>query len=219
MEPAQAEEMIRRFLKEPVDCAAPCFWGITPGQTTLGEATNILTELGISLDPVVPGFDKFYQAEYDLGNGLSVQLNPIVQDGVVANLDISMDPEKQRAGVKREWQAFSPDSLIRRYGLPSWVGFFVDRAANSHAYRIIIVYNNLDMIIKFSSPEGRDLEICPLTDQFDYIHIWFGENPDHPPLPGVPVEKATKMTMEEFAELMTGEPGKACFRLIDENLP
>jgi hypothetical protein len=220
MDPAQAKEMIRKFLKEPVDCAAPCFWGITPGQTTLGEATNILAELGIALEPVYPGFYKFYQAEYELGNGLSVQLNPTVKDGVIANTTVSIHPEKQRAGVKREWQAFSPDSLISRYGLPSRVGFSLGRVATNPDYNITIFYDELDMIIQYGSPEGRDSKICPLTDWIDYMRIWFGENPAHPPLTGgVPLVTATTMTMEEFGELMTGDPGKACFRLIDENMP
>jgi hypothetical protein len=220
MESEQAEEIIRRFLKEPVDCAAPCFWGITPGQTTLGEATNILAELGIALEPVYPGFQKFYQAEYDLGNGLSVQLNPTVKDGVIANTTVSINTEKQRAGVKREWQAFSPDALISRYGLPSRVGFFLSREANNPGYGMTIFYDKLDMIIQYSSPEGRDLKICPLTDWIDYIRIWFGKNPDHREFSDrVPLATATTMTMEEFGELMTGDPGKACFRLIDENMP
>ena len=220
MEPAQAEEMLRKFLKEPLDCAAPCFWGITPRQTTLGEATNILAELGIALEPVYPGFHKFYQAEYEFGNGLSVQLNPTVKDGVVANIMVSIHPEKQRSGVKREWQAFSPDALISRYDLPSRVGFSLGRVATNPRYSMTIFYDELDMIIQYGSPEGIDLKICPLADRIDYIRIWFGKDPDHPPLTGgVPLATATTMTMEEFGELMTGDPGKACFMLIDENMP
>jgi hypothetical protein len=219
MEPTQAKEIIRRFLKEPVDCAAPCFWGITPGQTTLGEAKNILAELGIALEPIFPGY-KFYNAGYDFGDGLSVQLNPTIREGVIVNMDVYIHPERQRAGVKREWQAFSPDSLISRYGLPSRVGLFLSRAANSTSYSVTLFYDGLDMIIQLSSPEGRDLKICPLTDRFDYIHIWFGKNPDHAPKTGgVLLETATSMTIEEFGKLMTGDPGKACFRLIDENIP
>ncbi len=219
MEPAQAEEVIRKFLKEPVDCAAPCFWGIIPGQTTLGEATNILAELGIALEPVYPGFHKFYQAEYEFGNGLSVQLNPTVKDGKVVNMDVYIDPEKQRAGVKREWQVFSPETLISKYGLPSRVDFFLSRAANNPSYSITIIYDELNMILEFSSPEGSDLKICPLSDQIGFIRIKMGKNPKPPPLPGVPLETATTMTMEDFGELMTGDPGKACFMLIDENMP
>src|SRR5688572_3629883 len=33
---------VRAFVAPPQDCAAPCFMGIRPGETTVGEAVDIL---------------------------------------------------------------------------------------------------------------------------------------------------------------------------------
>jgi hypothetical protein len=63
------------------------------------------------------------------------------------------------------------------------------------------------------------LEICPLTNQVEYIQIWMGDDPRYPPSPGVPLEEATSLTLEEFSELMMGDPNKACFNLREEVFP
>jgi len=52
LEPEPAKESIEILLQEPVDCEAPCFWGITPGQTTLDEAKNIFTHLGLEVKSI-----------------------------------------------------------------------------------------------------------------------------------------------------------------------
>jgi hypothetical protein len=75
------------------------------------------------------------------------------------------------------------------------------------------------MIIEYSGQRGDYLTLCPLKDQYEDVHMWLGKNPDHPPSIGTPLEKATSKPMEEFGDLLTGDPEKACFRLIDENMP
>jgi hypothetical protein len=43
-----------------------------------------------------------------------------------------------------------------------------------------------------------------------------GEDPEYPPIKGVSLEKATAMTLQEFSQLMTGDPTNACFNLKEE---
>ena len=102
--PEQAEEAIRTLLREPVDCPAPCFWGIVPGRTTLGEAANIFTRLGLRTNYINTLDNKdFYDINNEFDSGLSISPNLTVQNGIVKNLSVDINPEKSKGlGVPRE---------------------------------------------------------------------------------------------------------------------
>jgi len=222
LEPKQAEEAISKLLREPVDCEAPCFWGIMPGQSTLGEAKNIFTRLGLPLEYTITLDGKeFYGGDYDFDSGLSVGPTLAIQSNIVKNLTLNISPETQREGVKREWLTYSPETLINRYGTPSKIGFDVDRGAPRPAYGMAMYFDTMNLIIYYGSFSlGPKLQACPLTEQIDHIRIWMGKNPVYPPpIDRVPLEKATFMTMEEFSKLMTGDPDIACFNLKEEAFP
>lgn len=210
LEPVEARDVIRNFLREPVDCPAPCLWGIVPGQTTLGEAKNILTRLGLEL--------KQREVDYELDSRLSIKLILTVQnDWIVESLRFHIRPEEQRVGVPREWSAYSPDTMINRYGLPSKVDFKLDRGAPDASYTMDLHFDAINLTVEyFSYDVGEGLQVCPLTDQFETVRIWVGTNPQNPPNAGVPLEQSTSLTIAEFAALMTGDAGTPCFGLTEE---
>ncbi len=223
LEPGKAEETIRTLLQEPVDCEAPCFWGIIPGQTTLEEAINIFTHLGFQLKHINTRDSKeFYGAVYNLGNGLEVTPILTVQNNIVKNLDMGINDLSQ-SGTSRKWSAYSPETLINRYGSPSQVNFFLGRVAPTPTHSMEMYFEKVKLIVQYIGTNllnaGDQLEICPLTNQVEYIHIWMGDDPRYPPSPGVPLEKATSLTIKEFSELMTGDIDKACFVLKEEAFP
>jgi hypothetical protein len=224
-EPEQAEELIRKLLREPVDCSAPCFWGIIPGETTLGEAKNIFTLLGLQLDGprTVSPYD-FYEIIYDFDSGLSIMPLLAVQNSIIKNLTIYITPEKSQQGVPREWLAYSPETLISRYGPPSGVLFFVGGAAPTPGYTMDLYFDTVDLIIVYDGYDytfdGFSFEICPLTNQWENVRIWMGKNPRNPPPSwGVPLQDATSLSIEEFATLMTNDPESACIELKNEAFP
>src|SRR5215217_8267463 len=47
--PEEAKQTLKTLLQKPVDCAAPCFWSILPGQTTFSEAVRAITHFGLQL--------------------------------------------------------------------------------------------------------------------------------------------------------------------------
>jgi hypothetical protein len=61
--------------------------------------------------------------------------------------------------------------------------------------------------------QANSLEVCPPIAPFDFVRIWIGQNPEQPPRSAVPLEVATGITLEEFAELITGDPETACIKL------
>jgi hypothetical protein len=224
--PEEARGTIQALLREPVDCAAPCFWGITPGRTTLGEAWNIFTLLGIQhlnttyTAPEYKGM-RLATAQYDF---LSVEITLVMRDDVVMNLLARMTPEEQKTGISREWLSYSPETLINRYGLPSRVILVLDRGPNLF-FEMDIYFDEFDLIVAYLgnhviSEEVGELEVCPLVAQFDMVALWMGKDPIDLPLHGVSVDKATGMTLEEFSKLMIGDPDKACFIVkAEEFLP
>jgi hypothetical protein len=223
LESERVKETIGQLLRTTEDCEAPCFWGIVPGQTTLGEAKNIFARLRLLLEytNALNGAD-FYESTYGFESGLSVSALLGVQNDVVNNLTIYLDPEKEHTGVLREWLAYSPETLIKEYGLPSRANFFVGRGPKP-SYFIDMYFDTADLIIRYHSYDvNSKLRLCPLMDQFDSVRIWLGKDPLYPPIIDptiIPLEEVTSLTMEEFSKLMTGDPSEACFNLKEEMFP
>lgn len=223
LQPEKAQLTMRVRLQQPIDCDAPCFWGISPEQTTLDEAKYIFTRLGLLLEytNTLNGED-FYESAYDFESGLSVSMLLGIQNNVIKDLTIYLEPEKEDPGVSREWSAYSPETLIKRYGLPSRVDLFVGRGPKP-SYFFDMYFDTVDLIIRYHSYEvNSKLRLCPLRDQFDSVQIWLGKDPVYPPIrdPAIlSLEDATSLTMEEFSNLMTGDPKKACFNLKEEAFP
>lgn len=220
LEPEQAEETIRTLLREPVDCSAPCFWGIVPGQTTLYEATHIFTYMGLPVQFTNERDNKkFYEFIYDFESGLSISPLLTVQDGLVKNLRIYLTPEISQPGVPREWLAFSPETLIARYGEPSKVELDLIPGPRTSDFVMIMYFDAFDLIVQYGGYGIiQGTRICPLKDPYDEVRIWMGKDPENPPGPLRRLEEVTSLTLAEFSALMTGEPAKACFNLREEAL-
>ena len=131
----------------------------------------------------------------------------------------NVNPEKEKAGSPRKWLAYSPETLINRYGSPSKVNFNVDRG-EAPSYGMVMYFDSKKLIVEYYSYDlGARWQVCPLLNQMDSVWLWMGRDPQYPPLEDVPLEKATSMTIEEFSKLMTGIPSKACFILKEEVFP
>lgn len=222
--PLEANERIRAYLQKTVDCLAPCFWGITPGQTTLIEATNILASLGLELEQTnVQDNQEFYETNYDKEKDLEISIILGIQDNIVKTLDVGIN-DTSEVGTPRKWAAYSPEALIDQYGVPSKVDFSLGRVTPTPTHSMVLYFKDAELIVAYigsnllsnSSPQ---LEICPITNQVGFIKIWLGKNPRNPPKQGVPLEEASSLNLQEFAKLMLGKPEDACMNLNSEAFP
>lgn len=225
LDPKQAEETIRTLLKEPVDCPAPCFWGIVPGRTMISEAIDIITHLGLQVEQTNSRENKdIYTIVYEFDNELSITVILTVQDHIIENLRIKLTPEKSQPGVPREWLAYSPETLIDRYGTPSRVDFIASRSPADDLgpypwYVMTVYFESADLVIEYGGGQISSVgsfRVCPLSDQFNSILIWLGKNPENPPGGGITLGKATSLTLEEFASIMKGDLEDACIELESE---
>lgn len=230
LEPVQAMETIQPLLKEPINCTVPCFWGIIPGKTTLDDARNFFGRLGFKpyegIDRNSPSSGMyFYTISYPSGVNHPSSVTLYASDNLVKDIVLNPDIPEPKVGSPREWIAYSPETLIRRYGEPSSVRFAVSHygqagISSNISVDMIMYFDAYDLIVHYSG-YNMNLELfCPLTAPFDFVRIWMGHNPPHTPsFETVPLEKATSLTMDQFTQLMLGDQNKACFKLNRDATP
>jgi len=219
LEPEIARATIEPLLQEPMNCDAPCFWGIIPGKTSFEEARIFFSELGFT--PFEGTFEGryFYTVSYDSGTGHDSSVILTIDNNLVKNIEVTPDIPKPKEGSPRQWIAYSPETLIKRYGSPSRVQFAVDWQ-QSITINMIMYFDTSDLIVNYSGVGMNPELFCPLTAPFDFVRLWMGHNPpDTPSFETVPLEKATSLTMDQFTQLMLGNPQKACFTLNGDVFP
>jgi len=217
LEPAQVTETLRPLLKDPMNCAVPCFWGIIPGKTSFDEARVFFRKLGFTpFEGIFEGRD-FYTISYDSGTGYHSSLTIHPFNNLIENMMVTPDIPKPKEGVPREWIAYSPETLIKRYGNPSSVRFTVSSYGmaglpSNIGINMIMYFDTSDLIVHYSGYGMTPELFCPLTAPFDFVRLWIGPNPpDTPSFETVPLEKATSLMIEQFTQLMLGDAKKACF--------
>jgi len=209
------------FLQGSSECETPCFLGIMPDKTTINEAQNIVSHLNLILENTNRVNEtKYYYLYIVLDDDMSTGVTLAVENDIVKNINIGITPNRQSKLNHANWSAYSPDTLISRYGTPSSVTFEAF-GSTYPSYEMVMYFNKVNLIVYYSSRDiSPEWQICPLADQMEFVNVWIGKNPDYPP-PSFPasLEKATSMTMEEFAKAMTGDPNNACFELKPDMFP
>jgi hypothetical protein len=218
LKPEQVSEILMAALMEPEDCDSPCFLGIIPGQTTFCSAKEILDRLGLDMTKTYTRDNhEFYEFRYEFTNGLTVSSVLDIQDNFVMNIITDVSSGEPIPSTPREWLAYSPEILITSYGLPSHVELWMDFPARP-LYAMAIFYEELDLIVEYGYAPAS-LTICPLIDAYEGIRVWMGANPMYSPSGGVSLENAASMTIEQFSNLMLGNPEHACFTVDREAFP
>ncbi len=221
LEPEQASDKIRTLLEKPESCSSPCFWGIAPNTTTLGEASNIFSRLRSPLRSLrddntfsaSPSFDK-----------LSINVQLETQDGLVKRIysRVGFENYKGRDFLPLRSE-FSPDYLFRLYGKPSNVELSLSYPtepgfpAGSAWYSMVLRFDKYPFAVYYFRGEvkkGKLVHVCPLTDKFTVIDALYGYDPftyRSKGIFGAALEKVTSLNIDQFYELITQEQGSACF--------
>ncbi len=166
----------------------------------------------------------FYSIAYESSIGLDSYVTLYTANNLVENIVVAPEIVKQKEGSPRALIAYSPETLIKKYGRPADVRFALGLGPNLQIimimhfggdYPLIALYSGYNMV-----PERtRSPLLCPLTAPFEHVRLWLGPNPPDPPLTGsldpleisIPLDKATSLTIDQFTQLMLGDPQQACF--------
>lgn len=222
--PLQANEKIKTYLQEPVDCAAPCFWGILPGETTFKEASDIFAFWGLQPKyTLTQNSQDFYDTDYYIEFGLELSILLTVEDNIVKTLEANINVPREIT-IPRKWSAYSPETLIKRYGIPSRVEFSLSNIYpnNGISGSMTMYFDNMDMIVLYNGTEEnflkdqKSLNLCPIINGIHSVNIWMGEEPRYLPSGQISLEQATSLTLNDFSKLMLVDPNEACFNLKSE---
>jgi hypothetical protein len=235
MEPTQAMETIQPLLKDPLNCAIPCFWGITPGKTSLDEVRLFFSRLGF-----IPfeGTDQntslyFYTISYASTMGHDSSVTFFFSNNQLTNIFVTPYIVKQE-GTPRKWIAYSPETMIKKFGKPSKVFLNIYRGQyRSNTITMLLYFDDVDFITLYQGDNMVPAQphsplFCPLTASFDQIRFWMGANPPNPPVIDngyditekyLPLEEVTSLTIDQFTQLMLSDPQQACFTLNGDMFP
>jgi hypothetical protein len=203
-----------------MNCAVPCFWGIIPGKTSLDEAKAFFSRLGFTSQEGEGFYSTGYKSD---SGGFAASFHP--SSVIIENIVVTPYIPTPKEGSPREWIAYSPETLIKRYGSPSSVRFTVSSygmagSPPNIAMNMIMYFDTSDLIVHYSGYNMTPESFCPLTAPFDHVRLWIGPNPPNTPsYETTSLDKATSLTMDQFTQLMLGEPRKACFSVKEEVNP
>jgi hypothetical protein len=218
LESTQAMEMLESLLKNPMNCSVPCFFGIIPGKTHVDEVRNLFSRLGFSYREGKDFYNEdesFYSTGYgseNSGNGFSAVFD--YSGTFVDNINVTPYITRQTdENSPRSWIAYSPETLIKRYGTPMDVEFGVDWQ-QSISIAMVMYFSSPDLSVLYEGYDMDNFRFCPLTAPFDYVNVLIGPTPKLLSMDRtVSLEKATSLTLDQFAQLMLGDPKKACFSI------
>jgi hypothetical protein len=219
LRPESVKETMQFLLLDPMDCSVPCFFGITPGKTSLDKVRAFFNPLGFAhregIDPN-SGRD-FYSVGYESSIGRNSYATLYISNNLVDSIEIVPEITKQKEEGTRQWIAYSPETLIKKYGQPSRVGFDLAWPGGGGSVIVMNIYFDTgDLIVQYTGENMRPSsnhspQLCPLIAPFDYVRLWLGPNPPYPPT--VSLMNATSLTIDQFTHLMLGDPKRACFTL------
>ncbi len=210
----EAEKTVVEYLQSNGGCKLPCWWGISPGETTLEEAEILLESIG-------------QVKKSDEGNSLGYQYQvPNYPEGffILSNLYSEQGKVKEIfVYANGTGESFSLSKLLTNYGKPDDVLLQVDQEVPCGYPRFImlIVYKNQGIIAEFEAikrKDGQYLRGCfidrsdyasgPSLWLFDvgdpqkivqssiYSHMKTDKVPMQPPV--LSIEQATGMDIETF---------------------
>lgn len=224
----QLTEYALDMLKDNGGCDLPCWWGIIPGETKLQEAKH---RFGRAFSAGVPRNDgtENHSARFGIPSANTEEyaftLGFIEQGGIIQAIEVRSDINEAFPSnhFPTDWQHFSLDQILSRYGRPTHVELQVKPPLEPNSppsYLMWIVYENDGFWILYagrSTYDGKMMHICPsLKTTFGLdLRLQSPESstPVFQPEPGAgtrSLEEATGMSMEKFYNTFKNAKEKVC---------
>lgn len=233
------QDYIFNFLTNNSSCKLPCWMGIVPGMTEWSEAKGFFEFLGartsyahtLSDNSIFHGIGGLDIEDHQMFNDMDLW----EQEGMIQALLIHSVSYRDLAYYYQFWKKYSPENILKSYGSPTRVTFFVFRYLNSRTYsaRLFIYYDRLKLLAIYesstitSTEKGKEvLRICPtwkdaLWKPEIQMYMLSGNNPmsvedffvkisDPNQLTGTPIKEGAGISVEEFYRLFTSDEA-ACF--------
>ena len=237
LDEANTKEIILELLKTNGSCKLPCFWGITPGETTLDEAKRFFDHLGWTGDDYqafIPPDETFYETGRDVdGHGIGIMIYP--QNGLAETIHSGFGGRN----FKTLMPYYTIEQVLSSEGVPSQV--YVSLATGLEVstpkitdYNLDVFYQESQILVIYGGSAikiGDAYKICPgnpnqgnpnVPEDEGSISLFLGVpgnelTPEELMNPfgqfGSPltIDKVFGISPEEFYKKMTQSKEPACF--------
>ena len=168
--PERVTEFVLEMLETNGDCDLPCFWGITPGETSWTELEKELTAAGLMLE----------DERLDLGpwkdiTGHSVSVRFHRDNVVVDEIQIHCELEAEVVfveGMVDICGAYALPSALNRFGVPSQVNLSMSRLDS--LYELWMTYGFAGITVSYPGLMVTDIDgwtLCPVHSRQKQINI------------------------------------------------
>ncbi len=230
----EQEREISTLLSSNGDCALPCIWGITAGESSVSQGIEFLTMLGFSSDSNIKGV---YDFGYDWGRKayfpISIEMQRLENSDFVKRFHIGFGGDEYLDHI----QYYSIRNLLNTMGTPSegWINLDVIRDViepDYTGYEVVLFYKDKSMVAKYSGGAIKKddyYRICPsyplkghpeLNNSGGGLVIWTSINTLTTPQDVIgprgrfsgqkTIEEALGISLQEFVAKVVEDPD-ACF--------
>lgn len=216
LNPTDADMTIARFMRENGNCAVPCFWGITPGSSSLADSVEFITTLSNSFNRDVfiqtKNSEIYYSAEFFQKGNMAIGMALLGRDEKLVNASMRVFGLSNQKIKTDDWFAFRPENILKAYGVPDRINIYVIESPVAYSYGFVLYYNQLVVdYLEGGIVLSKNTHICPLANhqiqQFDFL---VGKELKHNLVGEKSVEDLTQLSVNDFYNLLTGDPKKAC---------
>jgi hypothetical protein len=206
-------------------CQLPCWWGITPGQTTWMEAQHFLEPFALDISQQAME-DQSQKAWVDIPSPIDVSyINSLeqtyrIRDGVVESI------QTYNYEILATW--YYMPNILEVYSQPSEVGIYTYRNEfnGSRPTSIILFYADRGIMLEYVGggsvhTVGENVQICPLWT-YNFMYLWspaleltFNEavnmflDIENEPYP-IRLQDATGMSLEVFFQTYSNPNTTTC---------
>ena len=208
---SEALAFIRQMQVNNGGCKLPCWWGITPGETTWEEAKQVFAPLrGYSgvRSPVGFSFPQYSGIDASVYGESGEPVREIWVFGSV----YGTERKEQYLPFDETWYLYSSSGILEQLGPPSkaMLGFNTGSADSSKwYYELHVFYDESGLIIRYGGlaiADSKSVRACLSLDHLTSIRIYVrvprpdgfqGPPWDYSNAPQ-PLELATGLSLEEF---------------------
>lgn len=196
LEAEQMEAFITEMLADNGGCELPCWWGVTPGETSWETVRQYFSEQGIQVledgTLALRYQSGQYQGQWTYTDLIEVNIHQdedIVQRIEVQNSQYQSPLQERFTSL---WQRYALQPLLSRHGVPTRVYLNLTTGApcvgsgNFPSYDMWVVYDDQGIAILYSGLLLYDHDswwVCPVFGQSRRIHIslWSAADEVAPP--------------------------------------
>lgn len=235
LSPLEAEKEVINLLQNNGRCKLPCFWGITPGQTSVQLAHSILhayisiasedflfAQKGGGVGIIIPDTDFLLSTHLTIRNHDDLQQQDIIRwlqiDFAIYDKD-SYSAVYDNTVFDTYYKYYTLSSLLANYGKPTNVYINFENDMGIHEYYLFLDYADRGWVAMLKMPlsqEGKFFVGCPAL-AFTRLWLWSGEDIETAREYGFientnlkSIDKATSLSLNEFYDQFKNSSNTKC---------